>query len=76
MIEPALTQLLSVGVVWISFHCIGMCGPIVGGVVGGAFDAIVCRAVGRTAKTLFRRPPENAGPPESKKIKLAYLIHE
>ncbi len=34
MIEPALTQLLSVGLVWISFHCIGMCGPIVGGVVG------------------------------------------
>jgi hypothetical protein len=28
--------------------------PIVGGVVGGAFDAIVCRAVGRTAKSLFR----------------------
>ena len=28
--------------------------PIVGGVVGGSFDAIVCRAVGRTAKTLFR----------------------
>lgn len=28
--------------------------PLVGGVVGGSFDAIVCRAVGRTAKTLFR----------------------
>ena len=28
--------------------------PIVGGVVGGSFDAIVCRAVGRTAKALFR----------------------
>lgn len=28
--------------------------PIVGGVVGGSFDAIVCRAVGRTAKSLFR----------------------
>jgi uncharacterized protein (DUF697 family) len=28
--------------------------PIVGGVVGGAFDAVVCRAVGRTAKALFR----------------------
>ena len=26
----------------------------VGGVVGGSFDAIVCRAVGRTAKSLFR----------------------
>jgi hypothetical protein len=23
-------------------------------VVGGSFDAIVCRAVGRTAKSLFR----------------------
>jgi hypothetical protein len=29
--------------------------PVVGGVVGGAMDAIVCRMVGRTAKTLFRR---------------------
>jgi hypothetical protein len=29
--------------------------PIVGGMVGGALDAIVCRMVGRTAKTLFRR---------------------
>jgi uncharacterized protein (DUF697 family) len=28
--------------------------PVVGGVVGGAFDAVVCRMVGRTAKTLFR----------------------
>jgi hypothetical protein len=28
--------------------------PLVGGVVGGSFDAIVCRAVGRAAKTLFR----------------------
>ena len=29
--------------------------PVIGGFVGGAFDAIVCRAVGRTAKQLFRR---------------------
>jgi hypothetical protein len=28
--------------------------PVVGGVVGGAFDAVVCRAVGRTAKALVR----------------------
>ena len=28
--------------------------PVVGGVVGGAFDAVVCRMVGRTAKILFR----------------------
>jgi uncharacterized protein (DUF697 family) len=28
--------------------------PVVGGVVGGAFDAVVCRLVGRTARTLFR----------------------
>jgi len=25
-------------------------------VVGGAFDAVVCRMVGRTAKSLFRSP--------------------
>ena len=30
--------------------------PVVGGVVGGTFDAVVCRKVGRTAKQLFRRP--------------------
>jgi hypothetical protein len=28
----------------------------VGGVVGGALDAVVCRAVGRTAKELFKHP--------------------
>jgi hypothetical protein len=28
--------------------------PVVGGMVGGAFDAVVCRMVGRTAKKLFR----------------------
>jgi uncharacterized protein (DUF697 family) len=28
--------------------------PVVGGVVGGVFDAAVCRMVGRTAKSLFR----------------------
>lgn len=33
--------------------------PVVGGVVGGAFDAVVCRMVGRTAKSLFR-PPSGA----------------
>jgi len=27
--------------------------PVLGGVVGGAFDAVVCRMVGRTAKKLF-----------------------
>jgi uncharacterized protein (DUF697 family) len=30
--------------------------PLVGGVVGGAMDALVCRTVGKTAQTLFRRP--------------------
>jgi uncharacterized protein (DUF697 family) len=27
--------------------------PVLGGVVGGAFDAVVCRLVGRTARKLF-----------------------
>lgn len=30
--------------------------PVVGGVVGGTLDAVVCRMVGRTAKSLHRRP--------------------
>lgn len=30
--------------------------PVLGGVVGGALDAVVCRAVGRTAKSLFQHP--------------------
>lgn len=30
--------------------------PVVGGVVGGSLDAVVCRMVGRTAKSLFRPP--------------------
>jgi len=33
--------------------------PVVGGVVGGALDAAVCRMVGKTAKSLFR-PPSGA----------------
>jgi uncharacterized protein (DUF697 family) len=30
--------------------------PILGGVVGGSLDAVVCRMTGRSAKTLFRPP--------------------
>jgi uncharacterized protein (DUF697 family) len=30
--------------------------PLVGGVVGGTLDAVVCRMVGRTARELHRRP--------------------
>jgi len=30
--------------------------PVVGGFVGGSLDAMVCRMVGRTAKSLFRPP--------------------
>jgi uncharacterized protein (DUF697 family) len=30
--------------------------PVFGGVVGGSLDAVVCRTVGRTARTLFRPP--------------------
>jgi hypothetical protein len=33
--------------------------PVVGGVVGGSLDAVVCRMVGRTAKSLFQ-PPSGA----------------
>ena len=34
--HSAFTQLVSVGVLWIAFHCAGMCGPIVCGAVGGS----------------------------------------
>jgi hypothetical protein len=30
--------------------------PIVGGVVGGSLDAVVCRMTGRTARSLFQPP--------------------
>ena len=30
--------------------------PVLGGVVGGSLDAVVCRMVGRTANSLFRPP--------------------
>jgi len=30
--------------------------PLLGGVVGGSLDAMVCRVVGRTSKSLFRPP--------------------
>jgi uncharacterized protein (DUF697 family) len=30
--------------------------PVLGGVVGGSLDAVVCRKVGRTAKSLFKPP--------------------
>lgn len=36
--------------------------PLVGGVVGGTFDAVVCRKVGRTAKQLFRPIATGAAP--------------
>ena len=29
--------------------------PVVGGLIGGSFDAVACRVVGRTAERLFRR---------------------
>jgi sulfite exporter TauE/SafE len=35
-VESAWLQLMSVGVVWISLHCVGMCGPLLSGLdVGG-----------------------------------------
>lgn len=42
--QDAYAQLLGVGVVWMAFHCVGMCGPLVvglrlGGVGGGARGA-------------------------------------
>ena len=30
-LDPSLAQLFSVGILWISFHCAGMCGPILCG---------------------------------------------
>jgi len=30
--------------------------PVLGGIVGGSLDAMVCRMVGRTSKSLFRPP--------------------
>ena len=29
-------QLVGVGILWVSIHCGGMCGPIVGGLIGHA----------------------------------------
>jgi sulfite exporter TauE/SafE len=46
VVDAALTQVLSVGVLWISFHCAGMCGPIVGGVVGGRATSVPRAVVG------------------------------
>jgi hypothetical protein len=45
-VDAALTQVASVGLLWISFHCAGMCGPIVGGVVGGRASSIPRAVVG------------------------------
>lgn len=36
--------------------------PLVGGVVGGAFNAVTCRQVGRVAMKLFRPTPAARGP--------------
>lgn len=35
--------------------------PLMGGVVGGSFDAYACRIVGRSAKNLFYREPSPEG---------------
>lgn len=44
-VPAALSQLLSVGFVWIFFHCAGMCGPIVGGLqLGGPLGLALYQA--------------------------------
>jgi hypothetical protein len=35
--------------------------PIAGGLVGGAFDAVSCQVVGRTAKRMFRTGDDPSG---------------
>jgi sulfite exporter TauE/SafE len=45
-IDPALAQLVTVGVLWMTFHCVGMCGPIVGGVVGGRARSVPAALAG------------------------------
>lgn len=43
-VEGAFAQLLSVGLVWISFHCVGMCGPLLIGLdVGGTARGLRAR---------------------------------
>lgn len=43
-IQSAFTQLFSVGLLWISFHCAGMCGPLLVGLdVGGAARGLNAR---------------------------------
>lgn len=48
-VESAWLQLMSVGIVWISLHCVGMCGPLLSGLdVGGAArGARVPEGIGR-----------------------------
>lgn len=46
---PYLAQLLVVGLLWVSLHCVGMCGPIVAGLVAADTDPDATRPVGPSA---------------------------
>lgn len=46
---PYLVQLVVVGFLWVSLHCVGMCGPIVAGLVAADSDPDDARPVGRSA---------------------------
>ena len=54
VVDAALAQVLSVGLLWISFHCAGMCGPIVGGVVGGRASSVPRAVAGLLSYQLGR----------------------
>ena len=36
--SPQMLQVLGLGVLWVSLHCAGMCGPIVAGLAGGGAE--------------------------------------
>lgn len=47
--SPQLLQVLGLGVVWVSLHCAGMCGPIVAGLAGSGAEGSRGPRVGRGA---------------------------
>ena len=50
---PYLIQLLVIGLLWVSLHCVGMCGPIVAGLVAADSDPEDDRPARRSARRVL-----------------------
>ena len=50
---PQLVQVVGLGVLWVSLHCAGMCGPILAGLAGGGPELLAGARVRRGARRVL-----------------------